>query len=67
MRRLEERGVNIVIFEPALETSRYESFEVLHDFEDFARRCDVIVANRWNPELEAVADKVYTRDLFRRD
>lgn len=67
MRRLRDKGVDIVIYEPSSESTSYEGFEVIHDFEDFTQRCDVIVANRWSAQLAPVADKVYTRDLFHRD
>ena len=46
---------------------RVKASEVTHDLEAFKAGCDVIVANRWSNELADVADKVYTRDLFKRD
>ena len=47
--------------------SEFFGSEVTHDLEAFKAGCDVIVANRWNDELADVADKVHTRDLFKRD
>lgn len=47
--------------------ARLLRFEVTHDVEAFKARCGVIVANRWSDDLADVADKVYTRDLFKRD
>lgn len=67
MRRLGNMSVKVVVFEPDLDVSIYEDFEVIHDFEDFTRQSDIIVANRWSSELLPVAGKVYTRDLFHRD
>ena len=67
MRRLVEKGISIVIYEPALDDETFNGCEAVHDLEDFKNRCDIIVANRWSDELSDVANKVYTRDLFRRD
>lgn len=46
---------------------KLDSKAVTHDFEAFKAGCDVIVTNRWSDELADVADKVYMRDLFKRD
>ena len=67
MKRVKAKGVPVVVYEPTLDAPEFFGSEVTHDLEDFKRRCDVIVANRWSPELEDVAGKVYTRDLFGRD
>lgn len=67
MKRVKAKGVPVVVFEPTLDEAEFFGSEVLHDLAAFKSRCDLIVANRWNDELADVADKVYTRDLFRRD
>lgn len=67
MKRVKAKGVNVLVYEPTLDTSDFFGSEVERDLAAFKGRCDLIVANRWNPELEDVASKVYTRDLFRRD
>lgn len=54
-------------YEPMLGAPEFFWSEVMHDLEAFKAGCDVIVANRWSDELADVADKVYTRDLFKRD
>ena len=67
MKRVTMRGASVIVYEPGLDASDLYGSEVTHDLESFKARCDVILANRWNEELSDVADKVYTRDLFRRD
>ena len=68
MRRLQQKDVRIIIYEPALEDgSRFMGCEVINDFDEFAAKSAVIVANRSDSNLETVLDKVYSRDLFRRD
>ena len=67
IRRLQARGVHVVIFEPMLDMERFLSADVVADFEEFCRMSDVIVANRVDERIKAYGDKLYTRDLFERD
>lgn len=67
MKRIAERGVEVVVYEPALRESSFCGARVERDLEQFKRSCDIIVANRFAEELSGVRDKVYTRDLYFRD
>lgn len=67
MRRLVEAGAKICVFEPTIKEDSFEGFEVIKDFDSFARHADVIIANRYDASLEPYVEKLYTRDLFRRD
>ena len=67
MKRVKAKGIPVLVYEPTLDDERFFGSEVTHDLDDFKRRADVILANRWNEELADVSDKVYTRDLFKRD
>lgn len=67
MKRVKAKGVPALVYEPTLSDSEFFGSEVTHGPDAFLSRCDVIVANRWSDELADVADKVYTRDLFKRD
>lgn len=64
---MKAKGVPVVVYEPTLNAPEFFGSEVTNDLEAFKTECDVIVANRWSDELADVADKVYTRDLFKRD
>ncbi|MGR3378672.1 nucleotide sugar dehydrogenase [Salipiger abyssi] len=67
MKRIKAKGIEVVVYEPALEEENFFGSEVSHDLDGFLRSCDVIIANRQTEELARVADKVFTRDLFGAD
>ena len=67
MKLLRGEGVKIVVYEPTLTENSFEGFEVIHDLTEFKKISDVIVANRYNSELDDVSEKIYTRDIFFRD
>jgi UDPglucose 6-dehydrogenase len=67
MKRIENNGIKIIIFEPMIKEKTFLKSEVVKDLAKFKKRSNLIVANRSNIELNDVKDKVFTRDLYMRD
>lgn len=67
MKRLKAKGIEVIIFEPAMEEEVFFGSEICRDMESFAARADVIIANRMTTDLDSVSEKVFSRDLFGSD
>ena len=67
MRRLKEAGVDMLVYEPTLDGDEFMGVPVTHDLRVLKSECDPIMCNRFNDDLADVEEKVYTRDLWRRD
>lgn len=67
MKRVKAKGIEVIVYEPALKENNFFHSKVIKDLNEFKKMSDIIVSNRLGKELEDVKEKVYTRDLFTRD
>jgi UDPglucose 6-dehydrogenase len=65
--RLKEKNIEILIYEPQINQDRLEDLVIVKELKEFMSKSEIIIANRYHPELEKVKDKVYSRDISNKD
>lgn len=67
MKKLRSEGIEVVIYEPNLNTDTFSNFKVIKELDEFKKISDIIVTNRFSDELSDIKEKVYSRDIFKKD
>lgn len=67
MKRIKAKGIEVVVYEPTLKEETFFNSKVIRDLDEFKKISDVVVVNRMNEELRDIKEKIYTRDLYKRD
>lgn len=67
MKRIKSKGIEVIVYEPAIREEEFYHSRLIKELDEFKKNSDVIVTNRMSDEIKDVEEKVYTRDLYSRD